>query len=67
MVAFFETGVQIGLTAITELLSSELHVRLVNTLSEHAMLLVPYGGTESLDQAFFWLASPGIFLQNLDD
>lgn len=61
---FFEIGVAHGMTAFTGLLSSELHVRLVNTLSERAMTLVPYERTDTLEQAFAWLAVQGISSQD---
>lgn len=57
---FFETGVQHGMVAFTGLLPSELHVRLVETLSQRAVQLVPYELSANMDEAFRWLAERGI-------
>ncbi len=57
---FFEAGVQHGMKAFTGLLSSELHVRLVETLSQRASQLVPYQRSQDLPSAFTWLQQQGI-------
>lgn len=57
---FFESGVQHGMIAFTGLLPSELHVRLVETLSQRAMQLVPYERSSDMESAYAWLSQHGI-------
>lgn len=57
---FFEIGVDYGMAAFTGMLPSELHVRLVSTLSERASQIVPYERSETLEAAFSWLSKHGI-------
>lgn len=57
---FFEAGVANGMKAFTGLLPSELHVRLVDTLSRRASQLVPYERSADLPSALAWLQQHGI-------
>ncbi|WMW80317.1 hypothetical protein RF679_16955 [Undibacterium cyanobacteriorum] len=57
---FFEVGVKHGMVAFTGLLPSELHVRLVETLSQRAQQLVPYERSLDLAAAYQWLEQHGI-------
>lgn len=56
---FFEDAVAHGLSAATDILPSRLHEMMVNSMLERARPMIRFHRSQSVEEAWAWLASEG--------